>query len=85
MAKPEKKFTSGTVEASVWNNKAKAEDGTEREFKTVGFARNYKDKEGTWQSTSSLRISDIPKAMVVLGKAYEYLVLKEKDCEEAII
>jgi hypothetical protein len=35
------------------------------------------DKEGNWQTTSSLRVGDIPKATLVLNKAYEYLMLKD--------
>ena len=38
--------------------------------------RRYKDSEGNWQSTKSLRLNDIPKAIVVLSKAYEELILK---------
>jgi hypothetical protein len=35
------------------------------------------DKNGEWQSTNTLRINDLPKASLVLQKAYEYIVMKE--------
>ena len=70
---PEKKFRAGAVTATIWKNTSN--DG-ESEFNTISFERGYKDKNGEWKSTSSLRIADIPKAVVVLNKAYEYLIMK---------
>ena len=47
------------------------------EFKTVSFDRRYMDKQsGQWKSTNTLRVGDLPKAAMVLQKAYEYLILK---------
>jgi len=40
----------------------------------------YKDKNGEWKSASSMSANEIPKAMLVLQKAYEYL-LSNKDGE----
>ena len=37
----------------------------------------YTDKDGNWKSTNSMRINDLPKAALVLNKAYEYLVIKQ--------
>jgi hypothetical protein len=76
--KPEKKFSTGCVQATVWKNTGKAKSGEEKEFKTITFSRSYKDDNGEWKTTNSLNISDIPKAMVVLSKAYEYLILREE-------
>ena len=53
------------------------------EYRTVSFQRSYKDKkDDTWKTTSSLRLHDLPKATLVLQKAYEYLVMREQ-AEEA--
>ena len=38
-----------------------------------------KDKNDEWQHTNSLRVNDLPKAALVLNKAYEYLVLRDTD------
>jgi len=78
MNKPLQKFRAGAVQASVWSNET-TKNGTPTEYKTVTFERRYKDKEGNWQSASSLHVRDIPNVMVVLGKAYEELVLKQED------
>lgn len=68
---PLRKFRAGAVTATVWNNQS-----AEGEFKTVSFERGYKDKDGNWQNTGTLRVSDLPRASLVLQKAYEYLTLE---------
>lgn len=75
---PEKKFSTGALVATVWENQGKSREGDNVSYKTVSLQRRYKDDKGEWQSTSSFRLNDIPKASLVLQKAYEYLVLKEQ-------
>ncbi len=74
---PEKKFSTGAITATVWQNQGKSKTGDLTTFRTVSFQRRYKDKEGNWQSTNTLRANDLPRASLVLQKAYEYLVLRE--------
>ncbi len=69
---PVKKFRAGPITATVWENHAKEGDGT---YMTVSFERTYKDKDGAWQRTTSLRMNDLPKASLVLQKAYEFIAL----------
>jgi len=78
MNKLEKKFSTGAISAVVWSNEGKDSEGKPTEFKTISIDRRYQDKEGNWQSTSSMRASDLPKVMLVANKAYEYLTLKEE-------
>ena len=78
--KPEKKFRSGSIIADVWNNTGK-KDGKEFSFKTVSIQRGYKDDQDEWKNTNSLRASDIPRALLVLQKAYEYTSLNN-DADE---
>lgn len=73
---PEKKFVAGPISVTVWNNKTE-KNGEEISFPTITIDRNYKDKEGNWHSTNSLRSTDLPKASVALNKAFEFLTLKE--------
>src|SRR3989338_6160687 len=74
---PEKKFSAGAICATIWrNNGTNKKTGEAVEYRTIQLDRRYKDKEGNWQSTGSLRLNDLPKASLVLQKAYEYLVLK---------
>lgn len=76
---PEKTFRAGGISATVWQNKGQAKNGEEIDYRTISIDRNYKDKEGNWQRTNSLRVNDLPKATVVLQKAYEFLVFKEQE------
>jgi hypothetical protein len=74
---PEKKFRAGPISATIWRNLT--EKGS---YASVQISRNYKDASNTWKSTGSLRINDLPKAVLVLNKAYEYLTLKEYSSEK---
>ncbi|MGM5485022.1 MAG: hypothetical protein ACQEP1_04080 [Nanobdellota archaeon] len=74
---PEKKFVASPVSATIWKNKSE-KDGKEFSFETVSLERNFKDKNGEWKSTSNMRVNDLPKAALVLNKAYEYLNMEVK-------
>jgi hypothetical protein len=73
---PEHKIKSGAISATIWNNEQDTPNG-KISYKTVSFERHYKDKNGNWQNTNKLRSQDIPRAVLVLNKAYEYLALGE--------
>ena len=79
---PEKKFVAGGISATIWNNVGQGQNGQSVSYPTVSFQRRYKDKNEQWQTSNSLRLNDLPKAMVVLQKAYEYLVLKEAQADQ---
>lgn len=72
MAQPEITFRHGSCSASVFENEYNRGEET-FSVRTVSFQRSYRDKQGEWQRTSSLHVNDIPKAILVLNKAYEYL------------
>ena len=72
---PTKKFRAGAICATIWQNK-QTKDGQEFSVSSVSLDRRYTDKSGAWQSTNSLRANDLPKATLVLSKAYEYLMLE---------
>lgn len=78
---PERKFRAGAIAATVWKNQGSDRQGKSVEYRTVSFERSYMDKEGKWKTTSSLRVNDLPRAAVVLTKAYEYLVLRDNAAE----
>lgn len=74
---PEQKFKAGSISATIWENQGTDNEGKPSVYKTISFERSYLDKEGNWQTTNSLRVADIPKAILVLNKAYEHLMLKD--------
>ena len=76
---PEKKFSTGVVSATVWQNQGKGRNGEPIGYRTVSLQRRYKDKNGMWQTANSFRVNDLPKATLVLQKAYEYIVLREQE------
>jgi hypothetical protein len=80
MARPEKRFRCGGCEAAVFENEI-AKGGNTIRVKKVSFQKRYKNSEGEWKSTYSLDINEIPKAILALSKAYEYLVVGNKGQE----
>ena len=80
--KPAKKFRIGAVCATIWSNQGVGKDGKARAFASVNVEKGYKDKEGVWKSGHSFSDNDLPKAIMVLTKAYEFLALRG-EAEEA--
>jgi len=70
-SKPVKKFNAGGVQAAVWEN-TRERDGDEIVAYSVTLDKRYKAADGTWQSTTTLQTADLPKAVLVLQKAYEF-------------
>jgi hypothetical protein len=77
--KPVKKFSTGQIQVAVWENTSK--EG--RVFHTISMQRSYKSKEeDEWKNSHSLRVNDLPKAVMALQKAYEFLALKPDQVDE---
>lgn len=76
---PEIKFRAGAVCATVWQNTGQNKEGEVNTYNTISIERSYKDKQDAWQKTNSMRINDLPRASLVLKKAYEYLVLNQQN------
>jgi hypothetical protein len=77
--RPEKKFRAAGVSATVWRNSGQNKDGEPISYRTISIERNYKDKNGEWKSTNSFRTNDLPKVALVSNKAYEYILMADKD------
>ncbi len=73
MAKPEQVFKVGAVRASVFRNIIQ-KNGQSIPLPKVVIEVRYKDKTGQWAGTNSLSINDLPKAILALQKAFEYLM-----------
>lgn len=77
---PLKRFKSGPIQATVWENENK--EG--KTFNTVSINRSYMDKlTGEWKKTSTLRTNDLPRATLVLNKAFEFMTI-QPESQEAI-
>ena len=78
MAKPEKSFKCGGCDAAVFENEI-VTGGMKIPIKKVSFQKRYKSADGEWKSTGSLDVNEIPKAILVLTKAYEYISFGSSD------
>ena len=74
MGKPLKSFKCGCCDAAIFENELQR-DGAPVKVKKVAFQKSYKSSDGEWKTTSSLDINDLPKAILALSKAYEFLML----------
>lgn len=75
-----KRFVFGNVSVALFEN-------LDKEGKIsikASLDRSYTDKEGKWKSTKSFSQNDLPKAILALNKAYEYLVTPASKESEAI-
>lgn len=81
--KPEKVFKSGLLQASVFYNKVKVK-GEDVLIPSVSFTIRYKDKEGNWRDTNKLDLNALPKAIFLLIKVYEFLIMSQISTEDDI-
>ena len=70
--KPEQVFKVGPVRASVFLNEI-IHNGRTVTLPKVVLEVRYKDKSGEWKGTNSLSVNDMPKAILALQKAYDYV------------
>ncbi|MCK4670646.1 MAG: hypothetical protein KAT43_05590 [Nanoarchaeota archaeon] len=76
----EKQFSTGAIQATIWNNNKNGQINNSNVF-TISLTRRYKDRQGNWKFTNNFSLTDLPKARLVLGKAYEHLMLKSEAIE----
>lgn len=78
MGKPKKTIKAGAVSANIWENTIE-KNNKSMTITSVSVQKSYKDREGMWQHTGNLGINDVPKAMLVLQKAYEDMALSKEE------
>ena len=81
MSSPIKKFNVGAIQVAVWENPSTTETAENTGYKTVSIQKRYKDKNNEWKSSTSLKPADVPKAILGLQKAFEYLSIKTESVE----
>jgi hypothetical protein len=74
MGQPEKRFRVGNCEAAIFENEINS-NGRVVKIKKTSIQKRYKSSEGDWKATHSLDKNDIPKMILALSKAYEYLTM----------
>ncbi len=79
---PIKSFRSGNIQGAVWLNKRKTADG-EITFKSTSLRRSWKQEDGIWRDeVINLRKNDIPKAIVILNKMLEDVLMSDEKEDE---
>lgn len=73
MVQPLKKFSVGSVSATIWENEGR--EG--KNFFSVKLEKSYKDKNDEWKNSNTFSVSDLPKVRLVIDKAYEFVSMKE--------
>ncbi len=68
---------AGGVRATIWQNTVQQQNGEPFTTFNVNLSRSYKDKQGQWQETNSFNLADLPKAELVMRKAYEHICLAD--------
>jgi hypothetical protein len=79
--KPEKHIRFGGVRVSIWKDTRQNANGGSFESRSVTLDRAYKDANGEWKGTGTMRESDIPKAISALQEAYAYIMRKSEQDE----
>jgi hypothetical protein len=75
---PVAKFRAGQVSSAVWENEVQMPRGTVKMLKAT-VQRRYKDKSGTWQSSTSFGRNEIPLAIHCLQKAFEKIIQTQNE------
>jgi hypothetical protein len=69
---PEKIIMVGSCRVSIFRNLV-WKDGQEIQIPKVILEVRFKDKNGRWRGTSGVGLRELPKAILALQKAFEYL------------
>lgn len=75
---PVAKFRAGPVSSAIWENEVQMPRGTVKILKAT-IQRRYKDKSGTWQSSTSFGRNEIPLAIHCLQKAFEKIIQTQNE------
>ena len=75
--KPLKTFAAGGVRAAIWENEIQV-NGSAKNVLKATVERRYKDRNGTWKSSTSFSRNEIPLAIYCLEQAFEGIIELEK-------
>ena len=81
--RPEKNIRVGAVRAAIWKWTNTTKDGRQFTQRKAVLDRAYKDANGQWQHTNSYDTNDVPKAVLAMQKAFEYMTTKNGESDTA--
>ena len=74
--RPVKSYKVASVEASIWPRQVE-KNGHTIVRHSVRIQKQFKNKEGKWQSSNYFFPEDLPKLELVTRKAFEYVSLEQ--------
>ena len=74
--KPLAKFRAGQVSCALWENEINV-NGTMKTILKASIERRYKDKDGSWKSSSSFGRNEIALAIFCLARAFDKIINEE--------
>lgn len=77
---PECVIRIGSISCSVFRNTIDTKDGP-KEFHTANLQRRYRNDEGNWKTKNTFSLVDLPVAIAVLQRAFEFIASKEADVD----
>ena len=78
---PIEKFRAGQVTCALFANEITVE-GKQHRILKAAIGRRYKDRNGNWKTSQSFSRNEIPLAIHVLQKAFDYMIEKKPENEE---
>ncbi len=82
--RPSKSFKVGAVRVAIWSNPRLSAEGKAFDSHKVMIERTYRDGANGFKTTGSLNIDDIPKAILALSRAYEFLICQPAKTDGAV-
>lgn len=79
--KPQHKLTAGAIDLAIWMNVVDTPTGRAEVLKAQ-VERRYKANDGSYKSTTSFGINDIPRVQYLLAKAYDYILTQQAEARE---
>ena len=76
--RPDIQFKVDFVRACVWKNVCLLANGKMLNRHKIVVERTSRDRRGNLTTCCALEIEDLPKAILALKKAYDYLTTKEQ-------
>jgi hypothetical protein len=76
---PAKRFRLGSITVTIWPNA----DRQGRSFHTTTIHRSYRDPQGQWATTASLRAADLPVVRELTRQAQEWLLTQPSPATQA--
>ena len=76
--RPVKKFSVRNLSLAIWQNEG-TRDGHTVVLHSITLNKRYQDQEtGEWKDSSSFFPDDLPRLRLLLDKAYEHILLRDR-------